>query len=340
MKRVIALLLAAAMLPALAACAGKSAQSAPSAAQSASPENKVYKIGIAVYDYHDAFMALYMSEVESYFNTLNEDGVSYVFTIADGKGSQKEQNKQLEDFISQKVDAIILNLVETSTAEPMIDKIAEAGIPLVLVNREPRVNGEEESYPGIVDNEKVCYVGANAQQSGEMQGEIIRDLPNHGDVNGDGKVGYIMIEGDPENLDAKYRTEYSVKTLLDAGIKLEKVDGRVGDWRYDLGKEIAAIDLAKHGDAVEVVFCNNDAMALGAAVSIAAAGRTVGKDIYLVGVDALDVCVEMVENGSMTGTVRNDYISQSHKAVDVAVAAIRGEPIENYYWIDYVKIVK
>ena len=328
------------MLLTLASCGKKSSESVPGAAQSFATEDKVYKIGIAIYDCRDAFMALYLNEIESYFNTLNADGVRYVFTVADGKNSQKEQNKQLEDFIAQKVDAIILNIVETSTAEPMIDKIAETGIPLVLINREPRVDGAEECYGGIVNNEKVCYVGANAQQSGVMQGEIIRDLPNHGDVDGDGTVGYIMLEGDPENLDAQYRTEFSVKTLRDAGIQLQELDDRVGNWRLERGQEIAAIDLAKYGDAVEVVFCNNDAMALGASISIAAAGRTVGKDIYLVGVDALSLSVEMVENGTMTGTVRNDYVNQSHKAVDVAVAAINGEPIDNYYWVDYVKIVK
>ena len=81
-------------------------------------------------------------------------------------------------------------------------------------------------------------------------------------------------------------------------------------------------------------------MALGAATAITAAGRTVGKDIYLVGVDALDECVEMVNEGTMTGTVLNDANGQSHAAVDVAVATLAGEPIQNYYWVDYVKVTK
>ena len=79
-------------------------------------------------------------------------------------------------------------------------------------------------------------------------------------------------------------------------------------------------------------------MALGAATAITAAGRTVGKDIYLVGVDALEECVEMVNEGTMTGTVLNDANGQSHAAVDVTIAALAGQPIENYYWVDYVKV--
>ena len=93
-----------------------------------------------------------------------------------------------------------------------------------------------------------------------------------------------------------------------------------------------------YGNKIEVVFCNNDAMALGAAAAITAAGRTVGKDIYLVGVDALAECQEMVQKGEMTGTVLNDHIAQSHAAVDVAIDLLNGKEIKNYYWIDYVMV--
>ena len=79
-------------------------------------------------------------------------------------------------------------------------------------------------------------------------------------------------------------------------------------------------------------------MALGAAQAIADAGRVVGQDIYLLGVDALDECVEMVNAGTMTGTVLNDHIGQSHTAADVALKVAAGESIEKYYWVDYVKV--
>lgn len=79
-------------------------------------------------------------------------------------------------------------------------------------------------------------------------------------------------------------------------------------------------------------------MALGAAAAIEKHGRKVGEDIYLLGVDALTECQEMVKNGTMTGTVLNDHIGQSHAAVDAAVAALKGEALQNYYWVDYVKV--
>ena len=81
-------------------------------------------------------------------------------------------------------------------------------------------------------------------------------------------------------------------------------------------------------------------MALGAATAILTAGRVVGKDIYLLGVDALEEAVQLVKDGEMTGTVLNDHIGQSHAAVDVAVKLLNGEDIDNYYWVDYVKVNK
>ena len=283
-------------------------------------------------------MTLYRQEIENYFKTLETDTVKYEVTMVDGKNDMGEQTNQIDTFITQKMDVIICNLVQTSSAEVIIDKVVAAGIPLVLINREPLGDNGDESYPGIIDNPTVCYVGADARQSGTYQGEIVLALPNKGDINGDGVVSYVMVVGDPENPDAQYRTEYSIKALTDAGVQVKELVKNVGNWDQTKGQEIVAAALTQYGDQIEVVFCNNDGMALGAAAAIEAAGRKVGEDIYLLGVDALDECQEMVQKGTMTGTVLNDHIGQSHKAVDVAIQALNGEPIDNYYWVDYVKV--
>ncbi len=312
MKKFLAILLAAIMV--LGLCSFASA------------EVKTYKVGVAIYQYTDNFMTLYRNEIEAYFKTLETDDVKYEVMPADGKNDMAEQ--------------IILNLVQTSSADAVIDEIVAAGIPLVLINREPLGDNGDESYEGILNNPQVCYVGADARQSGTFQGEMVCELDNHGDINGDGKISYVMIEGDPENVDAQYRTEFSIKALKDAGYEVECLDDQVGNWDQTKGQELCANALNIYGDKVEVVFCNNDAMALGAATAIVAAGRTVGEDIYLLGVDALEDAVEKVKIGEMTGTVLNDHIGQSHAAVDVAVKLLNGEEIQNYYWIDYVKVNK
>ena len=351
MKKIISALLVLAMALSLAACGGgtptattaapaatEAAAAATEAAAAPAGDVKTYKVGVAIYQYNDNFMTLYRQEIENYFKTLETDTVKYEVTMVDGKNDMGEQTNQIDTFITQKMDVIICNLVQTSSAEVIIDKVVAAGIPLVLINREPLGDNGDESYPGIIDNPTVCYVGADARQSGTYQGEIVLALDNKGDINGDGVVSYVMVVGDPENPDAQYRTEYSIKALTDAGMQVKELVKNVGNWDQTKGQEIVAAALAQYGDQIEVVFCNNDGMALGAAAAIEAAGRTVGKDIYLLGVDALDECQEMVKKGTMTGTVLNDHIGQSHTAVDVAVKALNGEAIDTYSWVDYVKV--
>ena len=326
MKKLIALVLAIVLVFGLVACGAKDGGV------------KTYKVGVAIYNYNDNFMTLYRQEIENYFKTLETETVKYEVTMVDGKNDMAEQTNQIDTFITQKMDVIICNLVQTSSAEVIIDKVVAADIPLILINREPLGDNGDESYEGILNNEKVCYVGADARQSGTYQGEMVLALDDKGDVNGNGTVDYVMIIGDPENPDAQYRTEYSIKALTDAGVAVNELVSNVGNWDQAKGQEIAAAALAQFGDEIDVIFCNNDGMALGAAAAISAAGRTVGEDIYLLGVDALAECQEMVQNGTMTGTVLNDHIGQSHAAVDAAVAALKGEALQNYYWVNYVKV--
>ena len=290
------------------------------------------KIGITIYQFADNFMTLYREELVRY---LTEDcGIpTENITIMDGKNDQTEQSNQIDGFIADNVDVMILNLVQASSAATVIQKADAAGIPVVFINREPAAEDME-----LAGN--FCYVGADARQSGTFQGEIVAETANKGDFNGNGAVDYVMIMGDPENVDAQYRTEYSIKALTDAGLTVNKLFEQRGDWDQTKGQELAATALAQYGSDIDVIFCNNDAMALGAYQAIKDAGRVVGEDIYLLGVDALAECVEMVNAGTMTGTVLNDHNSQAHTAADAAIKAAAGETLEKYYWVDYTKVTK
>lgn len=294
------------------------------------------KVGVCIYQFSDNFMTLFRGELENYLVSLgfSKDNI----TIVDGANDQATQTGQIDNFIAEGVDVLIINPVNSSSAETITDKVVEANIPLVYINREPDAS-EEARWEENGWN--VTYVGCDARQSGTFQGELISDLGiDTVDLNGDGKIQYVMVEGDPENVDAQYRTEYSVKALTDAGLEVEELTDQVGNWQQDQAQQIVANALGQFGDDVEVVFCNNDAMALGALQAIDSAGRKVGEDIFLVGVDALSEALEDVLAGTMTGTVFNDHFSQSHSAADAAVKFIDGETNEYYIGCDYVKVTK
>ena len=286
-------------------------------------------IGVCIYKFDDAFMTTYRNALQEIL-----EGKGYTVTFMDGKNDQAEQNNQINNFIAQGVDALIINPVMTSAADAIINTVKTANIPTVLINREPTVE-----QMGAYD--KLCYVGCDARQSGTMQGELILETEKKGDINGDGKVSYIMIQGDPENVDAQYRTEFSVKALTDAGVEVEQLDLQRGDWDRNKGQEIAQNDLAKFGDEIEVVFCNNDDMAIGALQAITAAGRKVNENIYLVGVDALDAALNEVAAGNMTGTVLNDAKGQAEAAVEAMEGLLGGKTYaagEQSIYVDYVKV--
>ena len=319
-----------------AEAAEPAAETAGDAAAATDGDLATKKVGVCIYQFSDNFMTLFRTELEKY---LIEKGFAKEnITIVDGANDQATQSGQIDSFIADGVDVLIINLVNSSSASTVTDKVVAANIPLVYINREPAA---DEQQRWADNNWNVCYVGCDARQSGTYQGEIIGDLGLDAvDFNKNGKIDYIMIKGDPENVDAQYRTEFSIKALTDAGFEVNKLDEQVGMWDQVKGNELVNNSLSQYGNDVEVVFCNNDAMALGALQSIQSAGRKVGTDIYLVGVDALTEVVEYVISGDITGTVFNDHFAQSHNAADAAINYITGAGNEHNIQCDYKKVTK
>ena len=318
----------------LTACGGSSSSTAASsvAASSAAASEAATgsaNVGVCIYQFADNFMTLYRTDLEEY---LKDKG--YAVTIVDGKNDQNTQTEQINTFLQQGVDVLVINPVQTTSAQTIVDTISPSGTPIVFINREPE-KAVLDSYAG-----KCCYVGADARQSGTYQGELILETETQGDINGDGKITYIMCKGDPENIDAQYLTEYSIKALTDAGKEVECLYEYLDNWDQTTAQQDVANALSQYGDKIEVVFCNNDAMALGALQSIQQAGRTVGKDIYLVGDDALAEAVQDVLDGNMTGTVLNDDVGQATAAAEATKLYVEGSKVEQYYWVDYVKVTK
>ena len=321
----------------LTACGGSSSSTAASsvaastaASSAAASTTGSANIGVCIYQFADNFMTLYRTDLEEYLKDMG-----YAVTIVDGKNDQNTQTEQINTFLQQGVDVLVINPVQTTSAQTIVDTISPSGTPIVFINREPE-KAVLDSYAG-----KCCYVGADARQSGTYQGELILETETQGDINGDGKITYIMCKGDPENIDAQYRTEYSIKALTDAGKEVECLYEYLDNWDQTTAQQDVANALSQYGDKIEVVFCNNDAMALGALQSIQQAGRTVGKDVYLVGVDALVEAVQNVVDGNMTGTVLNDAKGQATQAVASMEELLGGKTFEADHqsvYVDYVKV--
>lgn len=350
LKKVAALGLATAMAFSVTACSSKPAETTAAAEETTAAADAAetvkeaiegkdpaeVKVGISIYQFADNFMTLYRNELQKYL--VDELGLKAEnISIMDGKNDQSEQMNQIRNFVTQGFDVMIINLVQASSEPDVTNICNEAGIPVVYINREPDA-AEEERWES--EGLNATYVGCDARQSGTYQGEEILETANKGDINGDGKVSYIMIQGDPENVDAQYRTEFSVKALTDAGMEVEELLKQRGDWDQARAQQIAQDALNQYGDKIEVIFCNNDAMALGALQAIEAAGRKVNEDIYLVGVDALTEAVQNVIDGKQTGTVFNNHFAQAQAASDIAVKFLSGEKVDAVNMVNYEKVTQ
>ncbi len=291
---------------------------------------KTVKVGIAIYKFDDTFMTNYRTEMETYLKGMETADVKYEVSITDGKNDQATQTEQIDSFIAQAYDVLIVNLVDLTAASTIIDKVKAAAIPTVFINRQP-------STDDMAMWDKITYVGAKAEDSGTYQGEIAVDLWKANpamDKNGDGIMQYVMLMGQEIHQDAALRTEYSIKKITESGIKVEKLFEERGNWDRVLGQEKTAAAIAQFGDKIEVVFGNNDDMALGAIEALKAANMVVP----VIGVDATAPALDAIAAGDLSGTVLNDSMGQAHTSVDKAIALLAGDMLEKEYWVPYVKV--
>jgi len=166
-----------------------------------------------------------------------------------------------------------------------------------------------------------------------------------------------LLEGDPANSDAKFRTEFSIKAVTAAGIKVKELAIDTAMWNRGDAQNKMQAWLAKFGDKIDFVFANNDDMALGAIEALKAAGYFTGKKYMpVVGVDATDAGRDALKQGTLLGTVLNDATNQGQATYDLAAqlatkAAIKtvaplankdGKPDANghYIWVPYQMVTK
>lgn len=354
MKKLTSVLLASALLgAALAGCGGNNNNSADTAATNAPAGNtaadtgnsgsgETPKVGVAIYKFDDTFMTGVRNAIDA-----AAKGIATV-DIVDSQNSQPTQNDKVDLFVTKKYDGMLINPVDRTAAGVIIDKAKAADIPVVFLNREPLPEDMKKW-------DKVYYVGAKAEESGTMSGQLIVDYWNanpEADKNGDGVLQYVMLKGEPGHQDAELRTTYSIQAIEDAGIKVEKLAEDTAMWDRVKGQEKMAAFLGSHGDKIEAVLANNDDMALGAIEALKAQGYFTGdKYMPVVGVDATAPAVQALQDGTMLGTVLNDANNQGKAAITVAALLAKGEtPTKDnvgfditdnqYVWISYKKITK
>ncbi|PXX50895.1 monosaccharide ABC transporter substrate-binding protein (CUT2 family) [Hungatella effluvii] len=287
-------------------------------------EKKMLRIGVTLYRGDDPFINNIRGKMEEKAKVYEkETGVKVILDVADEKGNQNTQNSQVDRFISLGVDVICVNMVDRSSASYIISRAMDADIPVVFFNREP-VEEDMRRW------EKLYYVGEDAKESAVLQGNILVEAykkdPAVLDLNGDGKVSYVLLEGETSHQDSLIRTEWSIQTLKDGGVPLEKITGGIANWEKSQGSAWMEKWLDEYPDKIELVISNNDEMALGAADAVER--KKITRPIKIVGIDGTPQGIEGLSSGKLFGTVQCDSEEYANVVFQIAAAAGLGQNVQ------------
>ena len=306
----ISVLLAAAII--LSGCGGKT------------PQQRGIKIAVLTYDEYDTFVnAMTKSMTKWCRQKEREDGVRITLDIVGAKKSQLTQNDQAQKFISGKYDVLCVNLVDRTDATVIIDKAMASDTPVIFFNREPV---EED----LSRWDKLYYVGAIARQSGELQAKIIIDALSDPekfkniDVNGNGTIQYVILEGEAGHQDSLVRTNVCTTELIDAGFSLEKLGDEYANWDRDQARTKMCELIDRYPFQIEMVIANNDDMALGAIDAIEEKDYTL--DPFVVGINGTEEALEAIRTMKLDGSVYSDSEGQGEMIMEMAYALGRDEP--------------
>ena len=314
----------------LSGCSGKSEQT-----------EKTLRVGVITYSQDDPFINGLTDELKVQLKAMENKQRRIIVSTKSGNDDQQEQNEKVEEMIDAGCDVLCINLVDRTAPSRIIRMARNEDIPVIFFNREP-------VREDLMQWEKLYYVGCDAEQSGIMQGEIAEEyIKSHPEVdkNEDGKIQYVLLEGEAGHQDAISRTEYSVKTLMKNDVILEKLSYQLADWNRGQAENRMNRLISQYGKKIELVMSNNDEMALGAVEAYRTVGYAREDWPVIFGIDGLEDALKAVKAGEMQGSILNDRVDQAKEMAKMAVKLFEGEDFDQenlkegrYYFSEYQKV--
>ncbi|VVO24895.1 sugar ABC transporter substrate-binding protein [Pseudomonas fluorescens] len=271
------------------------------------------KIGVSMSQYDDTWLTYLRESMDQKARSM-PDGVTLQFE--DARSDVVRQLSQVESFVSQKVDAIVVNPVDTAATRKITEAAVSAGIPLVYVNRRP----DDLKLP-----KGVITVASNDLEAGAMQMQYLAEKLN-------GKGDIVILLGDLANNSTTNRTK-GVKEVLAKYPNIKIDQEQTGTWLRDKGMTLVN-DWLTQGRKFDAIVSNNDEMAIGAAMALKQAGVDKGS-VLIGGVDGTPDGLRAVKKGDLAVSVFQDAKGQAVGSIDAAVKMARNEPVDQTLWVPY-----
>ncbi|MBS1875121.1 MAG: sugar ABC transporter substrate-binding protein [Acidobacteria bacterium] len=269
-------------------------------------------IGVSMMNLSNEFIAMLNKGMEA---KARELGVTLI--VNDAQRNAEKQVQQVESFVAQKVDAIILNPSEVEASSPAVDRAVAAGIPIVNVNSETR------SAPS-------AFVGSRDEESARIAMEyIVKRLGGRGDI--------VMMHGFMGQA-AQLKRDQGAREVLRKNPGVKMLADQTAEW--DRAKAMSLMEnwIQSFGPKIQAVFAQNDEMAMGALMALEQAKM---KDkVIVVGVDSIADALEAVKAGRLDATVFQDAKGQAGAAVETAVKLIRKQPVDKQVYIPFQLVTR
>ncbi|TKJ57488.1 sugar ABC transporter substrate-binding protein [Pseudomonas viridiflava] len=270
-----------------------------------------YRIGVSIARVDDNFMTYVRNGLD---DAARQENVQIQFE--DAQGDVVRQLNQVQGFLNQKVDAVIVLPVDTSATASMTRAAVAAKIPLVYVNRHP----DERKLPtGVVT------VASNDIEAGQLQMRYLAEK-----LGGKGALAIIM--GDLAQNATHDRTE-GVKQILKDYPNIKVVEQQSAEWQRSKGMDLTSNWLLA-GSRFDAIIANNDEMAIGAAMALQQAGKAKG-EVAIVGIDGLPDGLAAIKRGMLVASVFQDPKAQAASAMQSAIKMIKGEPVTADVWVPF-----
>jgi len=272
------------------------------------------RIGVALPDFDDKWLSYLQDGMKDYIES--QDGAEAIFV--DAMNDASKQLSQVETFISQNVDAIVIVPVDTTSAPTMVELANNANIPIVVVNR---------IFDGV--DQATAYVGGESIQSGIIQMEKVAEL-----LGGKGNIAIMNgIMGHEAQIKRTEGNKQIIDQYPDMKVVLE------GNADFDRAKGLTLMEnWLNSGVEVDAVVANNDEMAIGAIMALEAADKL--DEVIVAGIDGTPDALEYVESGQLSVTVFQDAFGQGYAGLEIALKAAKGEQVEKLNYIDYELVTK
>jgi len=269
-------------------------------------------IGISMLSMQNEFIVNISDEMQKKAEELGAELI-----IVDAERSPLKQIEQVESFIAQKVDVIILNPCEFEASSPAVTKALEANIPIVNVNSATRV-------------QPTSFVGSNDIESGRIAMKFIAEKLG-------GKGNIVMIQG-LNGQAAQIQREQGAKEIMEQFPGLNMIAQQTAEWDRAKSMDLMQNWIQSFGTKINAVFAHNDEMGLGAVKALQDAGM---KDkVIVVSIDAIADALQAVKKGDLDATVFQDARKQGAGAIETAVKIARGQQFDKDFLIPFKLLTK